>query len=132
MGLDVGVVKTTYLERPGQPIYGFLWDLMADPEVGLDDGQDEVDGFWDGGGAENAFYEFCLDGLINRANGWATEQNLSPAQRNTLLDWIENLPYRDEPAIVQVLPAFLRNWAAPIIKRRQRNGYDIIKLHLSF
>lgn len=132
MGLDVGVIRATYLERPGQPIYDFLWDLAADPEVGLVDDEGDVDAHWDGGGPENAFYEFYRDGLVNRANGWAAEQNLSAADRDTLLNWIENLPYKDDPVILQILPAFLRNRIGPAIRRRQRDGYDLIKLHLSF
>ena len=36
MGLDIGVVNIEYLERPAQPIYGFLQALMADPDVGTD------------------------------------------------------------------------------------------------
>ena len=130
MGLDVGVVKTTYLERPGHPIYDFLWDLAVGPEVGVVDG--DVDAHWDGGGPENAFCEIYWDSLVNRANGWAAEQNLNAADRDTLLNWIENLPYKDDPVILQLLPSFLRNRIGPAIRRRQRDGYDLIKLHLSF
>ena len=97
MSLSIGVVNITYLEQPGQPTYRFMQDLMAGPGVGLGVDLDDADFFWDGGGrGENAFYEFTRDGLINRANGWATEQNLSSNERLTLINWIENLFHRDE------------------------------------
>ena len=96
MGLDIGVVSIDYLDTPGQPTYRFMWDLMADPEVGLGDTLDDDDWHWDGGrSGESAFYEFTRNGLANRANGWATAQNISDTERSTLLDWIANLPYRE-------------------------------------
>ena len=96
MGLDIGVVNIDYLDTPSQPMYRFMWELMADPYVGLGDDLDDDDLHWDGGNSgENAFYEFTRDGLLNRANGWAAAQNLSDMDRSTLLNWIENLPYRD-------------------------------------
>ena len=97
MGLDIGVVNIEYLDQPGQPMYRFMWDLMANPEVGLGDDPDDDDVHWDGGGTgESAFYEFTREGLLHRANGWATAQTLSDPERSTLLDWIENLPYRGD------------------------------------
>ena len=97
MSLSIGVVNITYLEQPGQPMYRFMWDLMADPALGLDDSLDDDDWHWDGGGnGGNAFYEFTRDGLLNRANGWATAQNISGGERSAMLEWIENLPYRGD------------------------------------
>lgn len=103
MGLDIGVVSIDYLDRPGQPMYRFMWDLMANPELGLGDDRDDDDGHWDGGGTgESAFYEFTREGLLNRANGWATTQTLSDPERSTLLDWIENLPYRGDTIMLHL------------------------------
>ena len=102
MGLDVGVVSIDYLDRPGQPMYRFMWELMANPDTGMGDtaGDDE---YWDGGGTgESAFYEFTRDGLVNRANGWAAAQNIGDTERSTLLDWIENLPYRGDTIMLHL------------------------------
>ena len=97
MGLDIGVVSIAYLDRPSQPMYGFMWDLMADPETGLGDALGDDGLYWDGGGTgESAFYEFTRDGLIERANGWAAEKNLAAIERQSLLNWIESLPYRGD------------------------------------
>ena len=94
MALDVGVVSINYLPVPSFPVDRFFRHLILDPNAGMGDDEDE---YWDGGGnGGNAFYEFTRDGLLNRANGWATVQNISDPERSTLLDWIENLPYRGE------------------------------------
>ena len=103
MGLEIGVVSIQYLDRPGQPMYRFMWDLMADPETGLGDDHGEEDGHWDGGGTgESAFYEFTHEGLVNRANGWASDRDLNDSERSTLLNWIENLPYRGDTIMLHL------------------------------
>ncbi len=96
MGLDVGVVTIEYLERPGQPMYRFLQDLMADPNVG-----DEFDPFdhepaWGDGWEGNAFYESERDVLLRRADGWAVKKNLDASDRAQLLQWVDDLPYRGD------------------------------------
>ena len=101
MGLDVGVVTIEYLERPAQPMYGFLQDLMAEPDVGIDE-DDEYEGYWGDGWGENAFYEFYRDGLTARANGWANEKNLSTTDRDALLEWINRLPYRGDAVMLHL------------------------------
>lgn len=108
MSLSIGVVNIQYLQQPAQPMYGFMWALMENPEVGLGDDPDaEVDEFWDGGGSgENAFYEFDHEGLVHRAEGWATEQNLDDNGRETLLNWVENLPYRSETDTIMLHLSF--------------------------
>ena len=103
MGLDIGIVSIDYLDRPGQPMYRFMWDLMADPEVGLDDTPGDEDGYWDGGGnGESAFLEFTRGGLLNRASGLADVQNLNDRERSLLLNWIESLPYRGDAIMLHL------------------------------
>ena len=94
MSLSIGVVTIEYLDYPGDLVDSFMRSLMENPSVGLDDMDAVDDDFWDGhGGFGNAFYEFEKGGLINRANGWATERNLSSNDRDALIRRIENLPY---------------------------------------
>lgn len=103
MGLDIGVVNINYLDRPGQPMYGFMWDLMANPEAGLGDAPGDGDWHWEGGGnGESSFYEFTHDGMLNRANGWAEDKNLAAAEREALVAWIENLPYRGDTIMLHL------------------------------
>ena len=95
MGLDVGVVTIEYLERPGQPMYGFLFDLMLDPHTGMDADWEEDD-TWGGGWDNNGLYEFSLAGMLNRANNWASHNNFGPSEKAKLLRWVENLPWEDD------------------------------------
>ena len=84
-------------------MYRFMWDLMADPEVGLGSTLGVGDAHWDGGGTgESTFYEFTREGLINRANGWAAGQILSDSERLTLLNWVEGLPYRGDTIMLHL------------------------------
>ena len=107
MSLSIGVVNINYLQQPGQPVYRFMWALMEDPEVGLGDDRDDEDMYWDGGGdGENAFYQFDREGLIDRANGWATAENISDAERDTLVSWIENLLYREGSGTIMLHLSF--------------------------
>jgi hypothetical protein len=82
MGLDVGIVKITYLDRPAEPVYGFLLALAAG----------ELDEDWGGGWAGNAFVEFMKESLIEQANDWADSKGLSPEEQNQLCQWVGELP----------------------------------------
>ncbi len=102
MGLDVGVVSIEYLERPAQLMYGFLQDLMADPDVGTEfDPFDYVPG-WGDGWEGNAFYEFDRDVLLRRADGWAVKKNLDAVERAMLLRWVDDLPYRGDAIMLHL------------------------------
>ena len=102
MGLDIGVVNIEYLERPAQPIYGFLQALMADPNVGMSADDDMADSCWGDGWANNAFYEFYREGLVKQASGWAEARTLDQSDRTKLLDWIDNLPYRGDAVMLHL------------------------------
>ena len=91
MGLDVGVVTIEYLERPGQPMYGFLQDLVVDPGMGWED-----DDTWGGSWDNNGLYEFNRVGLRKRANNWANNKRLGQAEKVKLRRWINSLPWQDD------------------------------------
>ena len=102
MGLDVGVVSIEYLKRPEQPMYGFLQDLMADPDTGTElDPYDYAPG-WGDGWEGSAFYEFERDVLLRRADGWAMKKNLDATDRTVLLRWIDDLPYRGDAIMLHL------------------------------
>ena len=83
MGLDVGVVKISYLERPYEPIYDFLFDVAS--------GQRQSD--WGGGWEGNAFVEFLREDLIEEANKYIVERNVSESQAYELRKWLSELPW---------------------------------------
>lgn len=96
MSLSIGVVNIEYLHYPGALLYKFMFSLAENPNVGLEGVVSAEDDYWDGyGGFGNSFYEFQKGGLINRANGWATEENLSDSDRSDLIQGIEQLPFRE-------------------------------------
>ena len=84
MGLDIGVVRITYLDRPGQPVYDFLRALAAG---------DFFDESWGGGWAGNALVEFQREQLLREASDWAQDQGLGAPGRDALRQWIEALSW---------------------------------------
>ena len=83
MGLDVGVVKIEYLDRPREPVYGFLWSL-ADQFSDFEWGE-----VWEG----NAFIELTELNMLTRAAIYATEHNLTAQETYDLENWIKTLPW---------------------------------------
>lgn len=94
MSLSIGVVNIEYLPEPPQPMYKFMQDLMADPDVGTDMDLFEGGSPWEAGDGENIFYEIERDELLRRADGWAAKYRIDAADRATLLQWVDDLPYR--------------------------------------
>ena len=83
MGLDVGVVRVSYLERPPQPIYDFLWELATDT------GDDAWGGAWEG----NAFIELTRRQMLSRARSFARKRGLNQVEIGRLHTWIKSLPW---------------------------------------
>ena len=92
MGLDVGVVTIEYLERPGQPMYGFLQELALNPYTGMGDAPYIDESIWGGGWEGNAIYEYQRASLTKIANRWADQNSLAEDDRASLLNWLDNLP----------------------------------------
>lgn len=96
MGLSIGVVNIQYLPQPAEPMYGFMKDLMADPNTGADMDLFDDDSLWETGDGGNAFYEIEHDQMMRRADGWAVKQRIDAADRATLLQWVDDLPWRGD------------------------------------
>jgi len=83
MGIDVGVVRISYLQRPAEPTYSFLGWLAT--HAGYDG--------WGGGWDENAFLEIDRRRLRARARAYAQQQGMSPDDLEQLLSWVRELPW---------------------------------------
>ena len=97
MGLEIWAVKSEYryLERPAQPVYDFLFDLLLNSDTGLEDSVDGDD-TWGGSWENCGLYEFTKDGLRERADNWAMQRKLNPVENADLSQWIANLPWEDD------------------------------------
>ena len=96
MSLSIGVVNIEYLPQPAEPMYGFMKDLMAEPDTGTDMDLFDEDPLWETGSEGNAFYEMERDQMMRRADGWAVKQGIDAADRATLLQWVDDLPWRGD------------------------------------
>lgn len=94
MGLDVGVVKISYLERPSQPIYDFLWHVVD--QAGCDG--ETWGSAWEG----NAFVELPLDTMLTKAQTYIQEHNLSQTDSDKLIAWVRGLPWKGDTAMLHL------------------------------
>lgn len=87
MGLDVGVVSISYLERPAQPIYDFLQELADDAAVNA--GAEYWGGTWD----SNALTELERRKMLAKARQFAKEEALLKSDTDKLTKWVRSLPW---------------------------------------
>ena len=83
MGLDVGVVRIQYLDRPSDTVYDFLQYLAVEPE----------DAEWNVTGDGNSFVELYYSTMISKVAEFMKERNLPARDTDGLLGWIRNLPW---------------------------------------
>ena len=83
MGLDVGSVRITYLDRPKQPIYDFLWNVA----------ENIWDESWGGSWEGNGFVEFERRTLMRRVRRFARERQLSNDETEAVISWARSLPW---------------------------------------
>ena len=86
MGLDVGVVKITYMARPEQPMYDFLFALAGMGRA------TEWAGGWDG----NTFLELTRRKMAAFARLHCRRNGLSATDRGRINEWIDTLPWEDD------------------------------------
>ena len=84
MGLDVGVVRIDYLDRPEKATYDLLCHLS--------DNADEAD--WNASSAGNTFVEYTRDTLLAQANEFASKNKLTESEKDAIRNWIGGLPGR--------------------------------------
>lgn len=83
MGLDIGIVRIEYLNRPMEPIYSFL------SELAMDAGCDSWGGFWEG----NAFVELMRRAMLSKARAYSRKQSLPKDDLDKLIAWVKGLPW---------------------------------------
>ena len=92
MGLDIGVVKLDYLERPEKAAYDFTWHLAAH--------SDEVE--WSVSSEGNIFVELTRDTMISMMDGYVSDKKLDPEDAATVGKWIDALPWRGDVVMLHL------------------------------
>ena len=82
MGLDIGIMKVEYLERPGGVVYEFA-QRMA--EEGVDDAY-----MW---GEGNSWIPFTQRQVLRMLSEFTRERGLSPQERLEIRAWLASLPW---------------------------------------
>ena len=82
MGLDIGIMKVEYLERPKGVVYDFAWHLAQD-------GAFDAYTFGEG----NSWIPFTQRQVLRMLNEFASERGLSPTERLEVRSWLASLPW---------------------------------------
>ena len=83
MGLDVGVVRLTYLERPRGAAYRFACHLA----------ENYWEADWEFGEGGNTLAQYDEETLERLAAEFAESQGLSRNERAEVMGWVAALPY---------------------------------------
>ena len=92
MGLDIGVVKIDYLDRPSGAAYRFAWHLAGEWD-------DET---WEVYSSANVFAEYDHDHLTDRAHRFIASEGLAPAEADQVMGWVRNLPWRGSTVMLHL------------------------------
>ena len=92
MGLDIGVVKIDYLDRPSGAAYRFAWHLAGEWD----------DQTWEVYSGANVFAEYDHDHLTNRAQRFIASERLDSAEAHQVMSWVRNLPWRGSTVMLHL------------------------------
>ena len=92
MGLDIGVVKIDYLDRPSGAAYRFAWNLAGEWD-------DET---WEVYSSANVFAEYDYDHLIRRAEEYIASEGLGSTDAHQVMRWVRNLPWRGSTVMLHL------------------------------
>ena len=93
MALSVGIVNIEYDHNPPRTVRDFFGDMVSNPDIDvLNDG--ESAGYWSGEMDEAGMLDLFQDELTPLAENWCSDRSMTDAQRDELLGWLANLPWR--------------------------------------
>lgn len=82
MGLDIGIMKVEYVERPGGVVYDFAWHLAQEAAD---------DAYMSGEG--NSWIPFTQRQVLRMLDGFTRERGLAPTERLEVRSWLASLPW---------------------------------------
>ena len=103
MGLDVGVVKFQYIERPDKLLYDFLWHLHLKTSY-----DDEI---WQISEGMNTILEIKHPEILRHAAEFVADDEVDEDGESRIIKWISDLPWDEHGG---------------------EDGEDVITLHLSW
>ena len=92
MGVDVGVVRINYLQRPREPTYSFLYELAGDNYCD----------FWGGGWEGNAFLEITRRRMLSKARSYAKRKALPEEDLEKVIWWVKGLPWDGDTVMLHL------------------------------
>jgi len=82
MGLDIGIIKITYLDRPRGWAYRFAWEMAVEASA---------NGYMHGEG--NNWGPFTKEQVREMLEEFARDKGLTTSEKNKLWRWVNSLPW---------------------------------------
>ena len=86
MGLDIGVVKIRYIDRPGGAALKFVSYL----------GENYWDADWGLSEGENIIVENTKETMFQLVDDYAKSEGLADDDKAAILEWVHSLPWKDD------------------------------------
>lgn len=82
MGLDIGIMRVTYLDRPSGSSYKFAWEMAVEASV---------NGYMHGEG--NNWGAFTQRQVLELLENFDETEDLSDSEKQKIHDWLKSLPW---------------------------------------
>lgn len=92
MGLDVGVVRINYIERPRGIVYGFLWYLDYHA----------FDADWEVSCGSDTFVGYTYGNIVGQAEQFSEMEDLNEHDRAQVMSWIGKLPWNQSTIMLHL------------------------------
>ena len=124
MGLDIGIMKVEYLERPGGVVYDFACEMAAG-------GATDAYMFGEGG----SWIPFTQRQALRMLDEFTRERGLSPQERLEVRSWLASLPWEGGGWQDALPPSDGRDQEDdyhPVVDNDDGRDGGIIELHFSW
>ena len=124
MGLDIGIMKIEYLERPGGLVYEFAEHLAVE-------GAPDAYMFGEG----NSWIPFTQRQVLRMLDEFTRERGLSPQERLEVRSWLASLPWEGDGWQDALPPSDGRDKEDnyyPVVDNDDGRDGGIIELHFNW
>ena len=123
MGLDIGIINVTYLERPQGLAYEFAWEMAIEASVSS---------YMTGEG--NNWAPFTQRKALTMLDQFVTDKSLDSAAKGEILQWLRSLPWDGwhDDLDISVVPSCVEDDYNPVLDRQDGHDGGLIELHFNW
>lgn len=121
MGLDIGIISVTYLERPHGNAYEFAWELAS-----------EASAYGYMAGEGNNWSAFTQRQVLQMLDEFAERKNLAATEKAQVLDWVRSLPWDRWRQDLPPGPIDYDDDFNPVVDAESEIDGGVIELHFNW